>query len=68
MALSDYKLCDECGAKAFYDMDITDPGYCATYDPDEDCDPIGIAVLCAECNKTYEAIIVPRGAKSEGEE
>jgi hypothetical protein len=61
MALCDYNLCDLCGEKAFYDAQINDPTYVATYDPNEKCEPIGIAVLCPECNKTHEATIRPRG-------
>ena len=60
MAMADYRLCDLCGAKAFYDADITDSGYVATYDPSEGDEPIGIAVLCWQCNKTHEAVIRPR--------
>lgn len=60
MALCDYALCDKCEGKAFYDANIHDSRYCATWDPTEDAEPIGIAVLCSECNKTHKAIIVPR--------
>lgn len=59
MAMADYALCDVCHGKAFYDANITDSRYCATYDPTEDAEPIGIAVLCSECNKTHELIIRP---------
>jgi hypothetical protein len=60
MASADYKLCDVCGNKAFYDADISDHRYVATYDPEEarKWDPIGLAVLCSECNKTHKAVIV----------
>ena len=62
MAISDYHLCDVCGRKAFYDADIGDPHYIATYSPEEadGFDPIGIAVLCSTCAKTHDAIIVPK--------
>lgn len=60
MAYCDYKLCDLCGGKAFYDTVITDPHYCATWDPNETKPPIGLAVLCAQCNLTHEAVIRPR--------
>ena len=60
MAMCDYALCDVCGGKAFYDANISDSRYCATWDPTEDAEPIGIAVLCSECNKTHKALIVPR--------
>ena len=59
MALCDYKLCDLCGEKAFYDTGVTDPHYCATWDPSEDVDPIGLAVLCSECAKTHKVGVVP---------
>ena len=59
MALADYHLCAVCGGKAFYDADITDPSYVATYDAREDVDPIGIKVLCSKCNKTHEVITRP---------
>ena len=60
MAMADYALCHLCQGKAFYDANISDPRYCATWDPSEDCDPTGIAVLCPECNQSHEAIIRPR--------
>jgi len=60
MAAADYHLCDLCGAKAFYDANIGDPYYVATYAPSADAEPIGIAVLCWQCNKTHEAVIRPR--------
>lgn len=65
MALCDYALCDVCGGKAFYDVNITDSHYRATWDPTEDAEPIGIAVLCSECNKTHEAIIRSRAELEE---
>ena len=68
MAMSDYYLCDVCGEKAFYDANITDSRYCATYDPTEDAEPIGIAVLCSECNKTHELIIRPLAELTGGKD
>jgi hypothetical protein len=72
MAAADYKLCDLCGGKAFYDANIEDSRYIASYDPTvtnfwdkSPVDPIGIAVLCSDCNKTHEAIIRPR-VKAQG--
>lgn len=67
MAMCDYALCHKCQGKAFYDANISDPRYCATWDPSEEADPIGIAVLCADCAKSYEAIIVPLGHTDESE-
>ena len=54
-----YALCHVCLGKAFYDGNISDPRYCATWDPEEDCDPIGISVLCPDCAKSHVTIIVP---------
>jgi hypothetical protein len=62
MASADYQLCDVCDRKAFYDADISDPHYVATYDPLSNFEPIGIAVLCSECNKTHEILVQPRDA------
>ena len=67
MALADYCLCHKCQGKAFYDSNISDPAYCATWDPSEDADPIGLAVLCSECAKSYQCIIVPREDGDESE-
>lgn len=60
MAMSDYHLCDVCGGKAFYDANIDDRRYTATWDPSETEKPIGIAVLCPKCNETHEAVVRPR--------
>ena len=68
MAAADYKLCDLCEGKAFYDVTITDPRYCATYDPTEKAEPIGLAVLCAECNKTHQCVVVDRAALAKATE
>lgn len=67
MAMCDYAQCHKCHGKAFYDANISDPGYCATWDPSEEADPIGIAVLCAECAKTYEAVILPIERDADGD-
>ena len=62
MAVADYKSCDLCGGKAFYDANLHEDRYVATWDPEtaKRHDPIGLAVLCPACNKTHEAIIRPR--------
>jgi len=60
MAMCDYRLCDVCEDKAFNDTNITDSRYCATWDPSEDVDPVGLAVLCADCAKTHHcAVLTP---------
>lgn len=66
MALADYALCHNCQSKAFYDANISDPGYCATWDPSEEHPPIGIAVLCTNCAKTHVAVILPRHSEDMG--
>lgn len=62
MAMADYCKCALCGAKAFYDANISDTRYVATYDPEmaKEQPPIGLAVLCPDCNLTHEAVIRPR--------
>ena len=60
MAAADYRLCDVCGGKAFYDADL--------YYPDEPNDAgeflpgfVGAwAVLCDECAKTHEVVVRPK--------
>jgi len=58
MALSDYRLCDVCGGKAFYDVNLN-------YDEDE-VDKYGnpklervgdMKVICDSCAKTHEVVI-----------
>lgn len=68
MALSDYHLCAVCRGKAFYDANIDDPGYCATYDPGQGCEPIAIKALCPECAKTHEVIVRPISDHAEMQE
>ena len=60
MAKSDYYLCDVCEGKAFYDADIQDSAYIATYDHSEDATPIAIKALCSECAKTHEIVVQPK--------
>jgi NADH pyrophosphatase NudC (nudix superfamily) len=61
MAWSDYKICDLCGdAKVFYDANILDERYCATWGEPSDYDPIGLKAICGKCNKTHEVVIAPR--------
>jgi hypothetical protein len=63
MASSDYHLCHVCDRKAFYDADIRDSHYVATYDPSQPYKPIGIVVLCANCNEQYDILIQPKEVK-----
>lgn len=61
MAWSDYKICDCCGnAKVFYDANIQDARYQATWGEPSDYDPIGLKAICGECNKTHEVVIALR--------
>ena len=73
MALSDYRLCDICDRKAFYDArlnyefkvddatrvagEIVRGGYSLEYLGDW-------TVLCKDCAKTHKAVIVPIGEKN----
>lgn len=69
MAASDYRLCDVCGSKAFYDVYLN-------YDFDNR-DEQGIpklqyvssmAVVCDKCAKTHVAVVIERPATQEGGE
>jgi len=60
MAAADYRLCDVCEAKTFYDANLD-------YDfRDPDRRPHGLhrlgdwAVICKECAKTHECKVVKR--------
>lgn len=60
MALADYRLCDVCNGKAFYDAELR-------YDfkdyPVTGLPRLGAwAVLCTECEKTHQITITPRAA------
>lgn len=66
MAWSDYKICDHCGnAKVFYDANIQDERYQATWGEPSDYDPIGLKAICGNCNKTHEVVIVARATLAE---
>lgn len=61
MASADYKLCDVCNRKAFYDATIQDMAYLATYDKSIiSVKPIGIKVLCGDCAETHDINIIER--------
>lgn len=61
MAWSDYKICDHCGnAKVFYDANIEDERYQATWGEPSNYDPIGLKAICGDCNKTHQVVIAPR--------
>ena len=68
MASCDYKSCDICGAKTFYDANVH---YDESWDESMRRPPrVGAwAVLCAGCADTHEVVIVKRGGpkpESEG--
>lgn len=61
MALADYRLCDVCDGKVFYDANLN-------YDHSQ-CGPDGApkldylgdwAVICDDCAKTHKCVVVPR--------
>jgi len=68
MAAADYRLCDVCNRKAFYDANLN-------YDYDKrdangepSLDYLGAwAVICTDCAKTHEVKIVERAPAPEGE-
>ena len=78
MAYADYRLCDVCGGKAFYDAELQ-------YDNDTSKPPFRVAgkpanyphvlgylgdwaVLCRDCAKKYKTQIVPIDQAPKGKE
>ena len=69
MALSDYRLCDRCGSKAFYDSNLNyDFATRSNPIPEEEqirrsghkLDYLGDwSVLCRDCAKTHRCIFEP---------
>jgi hypothetical protein len=58
MALADYRRCDKCGNKAFYDADLR---YNMKEYPPHGLYLLGDwVVLCTNCAKTFECVIVER--------
>lgn len=63
MALCDYRQCDNCGEKAFYDANISDQRYLGAIDQsdyDEHWGAVQLRVLCPDCASTHELKIVER--------
>lgn len=68
MALADYRFCDNCGSKAFYDANLNYdiPTRDHTVPTDEQIRDSGYkldylgdwAVLCRDCAKTHKCVIV----------
>lgn len=53
MASADYKLCDKCRCKVFYDADISySEEYC------KDVDEGRIVALCRKCAETHKIVII----------
>lgn len=61
MALADYRLCDVCGRKAFYDANLN---YDFNEYPETGLSNLGDwSVLCRDCAKTHTTQIVPLEGK-----
>lgn len=77
MAFSDYRLCDVCGCKCFYDVSLN-------YEFGTEAAPIPLdqqvresgfklerlgdwAVICMDCAKTHECKIVPRTSNAQAD-
>lgn len=60
MAAADYKLCDVCSAKTFYDVEID---YADAAPPDWTPIPKHVgswAVICESCAKTHICVVMER--------
>lgn len=59
MALADYRLCDICGRKTFYDANLN---YDDDFDPalERPCGCGDWVAICVECAKAYEVKIVKK--------
>jgi hypothetical protein len=61
MALADYRLCDVCGGKAFYDANLNYDFSECNEKGEPRLDYLGDwAVLCIDCAKTHEVVIRPK--------
>lgn len=62
MAAGDYRACDVCDAKTFYDANIEDLRYTSTWDSSKEYEDwvIGLGTLCTQCTKTHEVLIVDK--------
>lgn len=71
MAAADYRLCDVCGRKAFYDANLNyEQGSDVPFEkavrngghmmPATELDYLGDwVVICADCAKTHKCVVVP---------
>lgn len=63
MALADYRLCDKCQKKTFYDANLN-YGEWNSDTKQMNLDHLGDwAVICKECTEKWECIIVERERK-----
>lgn len=66
MAYADYRHCDVCDAKAFYDAnlayDFKEHGETGLFNVGD------WKVLCKTCAKTHEVVVVSRTPSSEGDQ
>lgn len=61
MAAADYRLCDICSCKTFYDSNLD---YCFVEYPKHGLSRLGDwAVICTECAETHEVIIQKKGTE-----
>ena len=80
MALADYRLCDVCDSKVFYDANLNYDDAREKNDPESfrmagEVEPWGArldylvdwAVICSDCAKTHKTIVVPIDAQIEQE-
>lgn len=59
MAMADYRLCDVCGCKAFYDANLN-------YDDDGNLDYVGeMLVICTDCSKTHECKLIEKNTRAQ---
>jgi len=74
MAAANYRLCDVCDRKTFYDSNLNyewleypEPGVLFNDKPSHmGLDNLGAwAVLCKDCAKAHRAVIVPREPEDE---
>lgn len=57
MALADYRLCDVCEGKTFYDAELD---YDMRTHPDTGFARLGSwAVVCRDCSSKFKAVVVP---------
>lgn len=58
MALSNYRLCDVCENKAFYDAQLNYDLYAIDKNGDPKLESVGdMKVICDSCAKTHEVVI-----------